>query len=176
MVWLPVFGIFNVCTDIGACNSTQRLCGHHKRVCTESWLEKKSLAAPGIQICVSIVPGFSVRHSTSWANPTPFSISLSLTWPQSQKHLVTSWNLKHLDTNRFQSDMKAVCISMLSTCVAEDLVAVYNTSMHQVLDNHAPQKTRCVPVHLSTPWIMLSRKGSQLYKTDNVQRNLHKTR
>jgi len=38
MVWLPVFGIFNVCTDVDACDCTRGLCGHRERVCTESWL------------------------------------------------------------------------------------------------------------------------------------------
>ena len=32
---------FNVHTDINACNCTQGLYGHWKRVCTESWLHKK---------------------------------------------------------------------------------------------------------------------------------------
>ena len=35
---LPVFGIFNVRTDIDACDCTRGLCGHRKRVCTGSWL------------------------------------------------------------------------------------------------------------------------------------------
>ena len=38
MVWLPVFGIFNVRTDVDACDCTRRLYGHRKRVCAESWL------------------------------------------------------------------------------------------------------------------------------------------
>ena len=35
MVWLPVFEIFNTCTDVDACDFTQGLCGHRKRVCTK---------------------------------------------------------------------------------------------------------------------------------------------
>ena len=42
MVWLPVFGIFNVCTDVDACNCTQGLCGHSKRVCIWNWLWEKN--------------------------------------------------------------------------------------------------------------------------------------
>ena len=38
MVWLPVFGIFNVRADVDAYDRTRGLCGHRekKKVCTES--------------------------------------------------------------------------------------------------------------------------------------------
>ena len=44
-VWLPVLGTFNVRTDVvvNACDCTQGLCRHHKRVCAESWLWEKNL-------------------------------------------------------------------------------------------------------------------------------------
>ena len=38
MVWLPVFGGFNACTDVNACDCTWGLYGHCKGVCTERWL------------------------------------------------------------------------------------------------------------------------------------------
>ena len=47
MVRLPVLGIFNVRTDVDACDCTRRLYRHCKRVCTGSWLREKSLATPG---------------------------------------------------------------------------------------------------------------------------------
>ena len=50
MVWLPMFGIFNTHTDVPACNCTQGLYGHRKRVCTESWLwEKNPLLHRGLE-------------------------------------------------------------------------------------------------------------------------------
>ena len=70
VVMPPKFAVFNVCTDVDACDSTQGLYGHRKRVCTESWtLIEKSLAAPGTRTRVSIAPGFSVGRSTNWAIP-----------------------------------------------------------------------------------------------------------
>ena len=33
-----MLGIFNVRTDVNACDCTQRLCGRRKRVCAERWL------------------------------------------------------------------------------------------------------------------------------------------
>ena len=44
MVRLPVFWIFNMCTDVDACNCTWGMYWHHKRVCTESWLWDKNLS------------------------------------------------------------------------------------------------------------------------------------
>ena len=49
-VWLPLRGMFNVRTDVKACNWTWGLCGHCKWVCTESWLwEKNGLPHWGIK-------------------------------------------------------------------------------------------------------------------------------
>ena len=50
MAWLPVFGIFNVRTGVGASDSTPGLCGYRKRVCTGSWFwEKNSLPHRGLE-------------------------------------------------------------------------------------------------------------------------------
>ena len=62
-IWLLVLGIFNVRTDVNACDCTRGLCGHRKRVCTESRLwEKNPIAAPRNRTCLSGVP---VPHSTN---------------------------------------------------------------------------------------------------------------
>ena len=42
MAWLPVFGIFNVLTDVDACNYTHGLYSYRKRVCAENWLWEKN--------------------------------------------------------------------------------------------------------------------------------------
>ena len=46
-IWLPEFGIFNVCTDVDTCDYTRHLHGHGKRVCTAtysvSWLWGKHI-------------------------------------------------------------------------------------------------------------------------------------
>ena len=71
MVWLPVFWIFRVCADLYACMKLHMgLYKHHKRVCTENWLRKKNpLTHWGMKTCDSIMPGFSVWHSTNWYIP-----------------------------------------------------------------------------------------------------------
>ena len=67
MVWLPAFGIFNVSTDVDACDCTRGLYGHRKRVCTGSSgrKEDKNPNTPGTRTRVSIAPGSSVGRSTN---------------------------------------------------------------------------------------------------------------
>ena len=49
-IWLPVFGIFNVRTDVNACDCRRGVYGHRKRVYTENWLwEKNSSPHGGIE-------------------------------------------------------------------------------------------------------------------------------
>ena len=69
MVWLPVFEIFNVRTDVDACDCTRGLCGHRKRVCTGSWLlwEINPLPHRGLEPA----SGFSVVTLCHW-----FSVAL----------------------------------------------------------------------------------------------------
>ena len=62
MVWLPVFGIFNVCTGFDAGSGTQELCTN---AVGESALIVDNgrifvVAAHGTQTHVGIVPGLSV--------------------------------------------------------------------------------------------------------------------
>ena len=76
--WLPVFRIFNLCTDVDACNCTQVLYGHCKSLHWKLTLGEKSLAAPGIQTHISIVLGFSARRCTSWAIPWPISVPYTI--------------------------------------------------------------------------------------------------
>ena len=46
MVWLPVFGFFNILTDVGECDCTQGLYGHRKSLYWKLTVGEKSLAAP----------------------------------------------------------------------------------------------------------------------------------
>ena len=48
-VWLPVFGIFSMHTDVDACNCTQGLYGHRKTLYWKLTLGEKSLAASGTE-------------------------------------------------------------------------------------------------------------------------------
>ena len=79
--------------------------------------------------------------------------SLSLSRPLREKRSVTSRNIRHVNLERFQSEVKAMCSTVLGDCPDEELAEKYNDSMQQLLDRHAPLKTRCVTEHRSAPWI-----------------------
>ena len=69
MLWLPAFGIFNVRTDADACNCTQGLYGHRKRVCTGSRHWEKNLL-PHLVLKAS-----SVLHLAFQSNALPAQLS-----------------------------------------------------------------------------------------------------
>ena len=49
-MWLPLFVIFNMRTDVDACDRTRGLYGHRDRICTGSWLwEKNPLPHRGLE-------------------------------------------------------------------------------------------------------------------------------
>ena len=72
-IWLPVFGIFKVHTDIDACDYTQGLCRHRKRVCAESWLwEKNHLPQRGLKpASVLCLLAFELQRQPTELFPTP---------------------------------------------------------------------------------------------------------
>ena len=85
VVCLPVFGILNMHSDVDACNCTQGLYEHCKRVCTDSWLrEKNDLAALGNKICVSwllcLAFQFIARIWLPYAT-VPVSTGILFVWP-----------------------------------------------------------------------------------------------
>ena len=68
-----MLGIFNMRTEVGACDSTGGLYGHQKGVCTSG---RKIPCCTWDLNPPSIAPGFSVRLSTHWTMTTPFYIKM----------------------------------------------------------------------------------------------------
>ena len=56
MVWLPMFGIFNVCTDVDACDCTDTI----RECALEADSRRKTLASPGIWTRTSIALAFQL--------------------------------------------------------------------------------------------------------------------
>ena len=60
--------------DDDACACTHGLCGHHRKVCTGTWLGEKSLAMLGTRTHASVAPGFFSRMlyhlSCPWSSDT----------------------------------------------------------------------------------------------------------
>ena len=78
MVWLPVFGIFLVHTDVDACICTLGLHGHRKTVCNGSWLwEKNPLPHWGLEPASVLHLAFQSDALTNWAIPAPKHLSTS---------------------------------------------------------------------------------------------------
>ena len=63
LIWLPMFGIFNVHTDVDACDYMQGRYKHRQKKLT---LWKNLLAALGTPTSISTAPGFSGWCSTNW--------------------------------------------------------------------------------------------------------------
>ena len=71
MVWLPVFGIFNMCTNVDGCDCTQG-CTDTVRVCTGLKLTGRKIPChPGNLTPCQYSAWLSVRCSTNWAITAP---------------------------------------------------------------------------------------------------------
>ena len=71
ILWLPVFRVFNACTDVDACTFVQGLYGHHTKVHWKFDWEKNPLPHWELKPASVSCFGFSVRHSTNWATLAP---------------------------------------------------------------------------------------------------------
>ena len=63
--------------------------------------------------------------------------------------------MEHENTNpeKFHSEVKAMCSTVLADCPEGELVGKYNDSKQLLLDRHAPLKTRSVTERRCAPWI-----------------------
>ena len=101
--------------------------------------------------------------------------SLSLSRPLRKKRSVTSRNIRRINLEKFQSEVKAMCSTVLGDCPEEELAEKYNDSMQQLLDRHAPLKTRCVTERRSAPWINDNIRAAKR-ELRRAERTAHRTR
>ena len=103
-----VLGIFNMGTDINACDCARRLCRHCKRVWTKKLnLGERSLAAPGNRTCLSSMAVWSL---TNWATSPPFCITAVvhrgfLCRLLTEDFCLLSWHFPNHMGNRVCSDL-----------------------------------------------------------------------
>ena len=91
-VCLPVLGFFNVHTGVNACDCTQGLYGHCKRVCCESWLwEKNPLPHQGIK---PASPAWWSNALTNWATSLPHTFHTSVESLLKQWRMTGPWHHK----------------------------------------------------------------------------------
>ena len=72
MVWPPVLGIFNMCTDVKPCNCTWGCTDTQRESALKLDPGRKILLHWGLQPTSVLCLGFSVGCSTSWAISTPW--------------------------------------------------------------------------------------------------------
>ena len=75
--------------------------------------------------------------------------SVNVRRPTARKRLVTSRNLRAMNSTDFQADIK----SFAETAGDQWLLDVYDTGLRQVLDRHAPLTTRRVSDRPSASWM-----------------------
>ena len=101
MVWLPVFGTFNVGTDVNACDCTWELCGHCKSLHWKSTPGERSLAAPGTHTCISIAPAFSWDAQPAELFPPHFR-----KWSWKRRGLSSGWSfIRGCDVHLYKSSL-----------------------------------------------------------------------
>ena len=105
-----------------------------------------------------------VRHDTSClsletvedialSDHSAIYCSVNVRRPTARKRLVTSRNLRAMNSADFQADIKSFAETAGDQCADPGLLDVYDTSLRQVLDRHAPLTTRHVSDHPSAPWM-----------------------
>lgn len=94
---------------------------------------------------------------TFWIDETPMSdhfpvhFEVSLPKPEMKKIQITYRKTKNIDIVSFQNDVR----TSFARCEAEkvdELVQFYNSTLQELLDKHAPLKTKTVTLHPTTPW------------------------
>ena len=79
--------------------------------------------------------------------------SVNVRRPAARKRLVTSRNLRAMNSTDFQADIKSFAETAGDQCADPGLLDVYDTGLRQVLDPHAPLTTRRVSDRPSVPWM-----------------------
>ena len=153
-----VIGDFNLHFDVQANPDVQKLCSllsdqsfthivdepTHKRGHILDWLVTSKDS--------TLIHDVSVSENLLSDHKSLF-FSLSLSRPLRKKHSVASLNIRRINLEKFQSEVNAVCSTVLAGCPEEELAEEYNDSVQKLLGLHAPLKTRCVAERRSVPWI-----------------------
>ena len=106
----------------------------------------------------------TVRHDTSrlslktgedtaLSDHSAIYSSVNVERPTARKRLVTSHNLRTMNSADFQADIKSFAETAGDQCADLGFVDVYDTGLRQVLDCHAPLTTRRVSDSPSAPWM-----------------------
>ena len=109
-----------------------------------------------------ILDGFIVRKDSCFTLSKVEDLALSdhfalfgfvrLSFKVHLKKYVTSRNFRSLDLDKFQTDVRKCINECTVNMNVEQLVELYNSILKNTLDEHAPFKTRLLPVRKSAQW------------------------
>nr|KAG5713370.1 hypothetical protein BaRGS_024918 [Batillaria attramentaria] len=108
----------------------------------------------------SLVSLHEVREYPNTTDHYAVVCRIAIARPPPPSRLVTSRNLRGVDSEEFQADVRSVVNSAREQPPddVDSLVACYDDGLRQALDRHAPLVTRRVRDRPSDPW--LSERGS----------------
>ena len=96
----------------------------------------------------------TVLQVVSLSDHSAIYCSVNVRRPTARKRLVTSCNLRAMNSTDFQADIKSFAETAGDQCADPGLLDVYDTGLRQVLDRHAaPLTTRRVSDRPSAPWM-----------------------
>nr|KAG5698908.1 hypothetical protein BaRGS_006802 [Batillaria attramentaria] len=103
----------------------------------------------------SLVSLHEVREYPNTTDHYAVVCRLAIARPPPPSRLVTSRNLRGVDPEEFQADMRSVVSSAREQPPddVDSLVACYDDGLRQALDRHAPLVTRRVRDRPSAPWL-----------------------
>ncbi len=100
----------------------------------------------------NIMPDVTVRDEC-FPDHHPVFCELPLQSPRSKSHEITYRRIKAIQIDSFTSDITAseLC-SIPSDTQSESAIRLYNSVLSSIIDRHAPEKTRCVPIRSQPDW------------------------
>jgi len=88
----------------------------------------------------------------SLSDHSPITITVPIHKPSAQKVQVTCRKINHIDQQAFESDLAQCELITNPPDNITDLMNMYNTTLIQILDNHAPLKTKTITRRQHAEW------------------------
>jgi hypothetical protein len=98
-----------------------------------------------------VVQGCEVSTFISDHNSILFSLKAGKSHPT--RKITESRNVKSIDVNDFNNDILASDLTKPLPSRTDDVVSKYNTVLRELLDKHAPLKTRAIAQRQTQPWV-----------------------
>jgi hypothetical protein len=109
-------------------------------------------------LVTSVSPGDMIAdHSTVLA-------MLDITKPKPQSKKVTFRQVKTIDRDAFKADISSSKIAVLPTTDVNLAAETYTATLANILDNHAPEKSKTIVIQRKVPWFTKDIKDAKIEK------------